>query len=60
LQAFSIAAQIVPEPLQHDIGCVHGVGERENLVGSGVTFPYQVSDTASEDGRLARARARNN
>src|SRR5215467_2971320 len=52
------ATQGVAQTCAHLVGGVYRVGERENLVGTGISLPDQMRDAACEDGCFTRACAR--
>ena len=50
------AAQFAAHALAHFLGCVFGVGQRQDLFGLGVAFPHQTGNALGQDRRLSRPR----
>jgi hypothetical protein len=51
------STQFLFHPLPHFLGCILGVSDGQDFIGTGVPFTNQMGDAFGEDGGLSRTRA---
>ena len=53
------STQFLFYPLPHFLGCILGVSDGQDFIGTGVSFAYQMSDAFGQDSSFPRTRAGN-